>query len=75
MQPDLHAPMHTPAHAPATTEALTISFSQALPLTGLSRNTLYSLLKAGKVPGARKLGNTWRFHRVTLLGWLGQQHS
>ena len=72
MQPEPRNPIHASAHAPASTEALTISFSQALPLTGLSRNTLYSLLKAGKVPGARKLGNTWRFHRMTLLGWLGQ---
>ena len=45
------------AKAPAS-EALTLSFSQALPLTGLSRNTLYSLLKAGEVPGARTLGTT-----------------
>jgi len=62
-------------HASGPSEALTLSFSQALPLTGLSRNTLYSLCKAGQVPGARKLGNTWRFHRTTLLGWLGQEGS
>ena len=54
-------------------ESLTLSFSEALPLTGLSRNTLYSLLKARKVPGASKLGNTWRFHRATLLAWLAGQ--
>ena len=50
-------------------------FSQALPLTGLSRNTLYSLLKAGEVPGARKLGNTWRFTRTTFFDWLGYKVS
>ncbi len=75
MQPELRVSMHVAAHTPGTTEALTISFSQALPLTGLSRNTLYNLLKTGKVPGARKLGNTWRFNRATLLGWLGHQDS
>lgn len=63
MQPDLRA------------QSLTLSFSQALPLTGLSRNTLYSLLRAGQVPSARKLGNTWRFHHATLLGWLGDKSS
>lgn len=75
MQPDLRTSMHASVHALTPTEALTISFSQALPLTGLSRNTLYSLLKAGQVPGARKLGNTWRFHRTTLLGWLGHKDT
>lgn len=75
MQPDLRSAMHAQVQASGPTEALTISFSQALPLTGLSRNTLYNLLKAGQVPGARKLGSTWRFHRATLLGWLGHQDS
>jgi len=49
---------------------LTIAFDEALALTGVSRNTLYTLVKKGGVPGARKLGNTWRFHRETLLEWL-----
>jgi len=75
MQPDLRTSVHASVRGSMPTEALTISFSQALPLTGLSRNTLYSLLKAGQVPGARKLGNTWRFHRATLLGWLGHKDS
>jgi len=63
------------ANAPASgsSEALTLSFSEALPLTGLSRNTLYSLLRAGEVPGARKLGNTWRFTRTTFYDWLGHK--
>ena len=75
MQPEFRASMHVPAPPSGPTEALTLSFSQALPLTGLSRNTLYSLLKAGEVPGARKLGNTWRFNRMLLLGWLGHTGS
>ena len=65
----------TKSPASGSSEALTLSFSQALPLTGLSRNTLYSLLKAGEVPGARKLGNTWRFTRTTFFDWLGYKVS
>jgi excisionase family DNA binding protein len=67
--------MKAKAPASGSSEALTLSFSQALPLTGLSRNTLYSLLKAGEVPGARKLGNTWRFPRTTFFDWLGYKVS
>jgi len=59
----------------ATSESLTLSFSEALPLSGVSRNTLYSMVKAGKVPGARKLGGTWRFYRAKFLAWLGDSDS
>lgn len=51
-------------------ESLTITFREAVVLTGLSRNTLYKLVKAGEVPGAQKLGNWYRFHRALLLAWL-----
>jgi excisionase family DNA binding protein len=49
---------------------LTISFREALALTGLSRNTLYKLVKANKVPGAQKLGGWIRFHVGLLHEWL-----
>lgn len=49
---------------------MTIAFHEAQLLSGLSRNTLYRLLRAKKVPGAQKLGGTWRFHLQTLVEWL-----
>lgn len=49
---------------------LTIGFEEALALIGVSRNTLYGLARKGEIPGVRKLGNTWRFHREVLLEWL-----
>lgn len=54
----------------STHTPLTIAFDEALGLIGVSRNTLYALLKKGKIPGARKLGSTWRFHREVLIEWL-----
>jgi excisionase family DNA binding protein len=54
----------------STHTPLTIAFDEALALIGISRNTLYALVKKGKIPGARKLGSTWRFHREVLLEWL-----
>ena len=56
--------------SPETSGSLTISFREALELTGLSRNTLYRLVKANKVPGARKLGGWIRFHVGMLHAWL-----
>jgi len=49
---------------------VTISFSEALAIIGVSRNTLYKLISGKVIPGVRKLGGTWRFHRQTLLDWL-----
>ncbi len=63
--------MNAKAPESRSSEVLTLSFSQALPLTSLSRNTLYGLCRDGQVPGARKLGHTWRFNRALLMGWLG----
>ena len=53
-----------------TSGALTINFREALALTGLSRNTLYRLVAANKVPGAQKYGGWIRFHVGKLHAWL-----
>ena len=63
----------TKVAAPASEEPASqvmISFREALVIIGVSRNTLYSLLGRKVIPGVRKLGGTWRFHRQTLLDWL-----
>ncbi|MCB9754489.1 MAG: helix-turn-helix domain-containing protein [Myxococcales bacterium] len=39
-------------------------------MTPFRRNKLYRMAKNGEIPGARKLGGTWQFHRETLLAWL-----
>jgi excisionase family DNA binding protein len=53
-----------------TTTAELLDFDQARHLLALSRNTLYRLLRAGEIPGARRVGKAWRFHRATLLHWI-----
>lgn len=54
-----------PRHVPVT-----IGFEEARSLIGVSRNTLYGLARKGEIPGVRKLGSTWRFHRDVLIEWL-----
>ena len=56
--------------SPETSRSLTINFREALALTGLSRNTLYRLVAANKVPGAQKYGGWIRFHVGKLHAWL-----
>lgn len=57
-------------HVVRPIESLTIDFQEARQLTGVSRNTLYKLVQRGLIPGAQKLGGTWRFHREKLVGFL-----
>ena len=58
------------ARSASTPQPLTIGFREALALTGFKRNTLYRLLRGGYVPGAQKIGGTWRFNRAILVQWL-----
>jgi len=51
-------------------EAEYLSFREALAILRVSRNTLYRLVNAGEIPGARRVGRAWRFHRASLNRWL-----
>ena len=44
---------------------------QASDLLRVSKTTLYSLSKRGKLPG-RRIGREWRFVRSNLLDWISQ---
>jgi predicted site-specific integrase-resolvase len=39
---------------------------------GISRNSLRLAAKAGKVPGARKVGGRWFIHRATFERYFAQ---
>lgn len=32
--------------------------------------TVYEHLKAGIIPGAKKIGGSWRIHRDTVIEWI-----
>lgn len=66
--PDHPRPADEPQLPAASVDLL--DFDQARRLLGLARNTLYRLLRAGEVPGARRVGKLWRFHQPTLLHWI-----
>lgn len=38
-------------------------------LLGVSKYTIYRLVKLNKLPAAR-VGNKWRFHRETIIEWV-----
>jgi excisionase family DNA binding protein len=36
----------------------------------VNRKTIYEAVKAGEIPGARRIGGTIRIHKPTVLTWL-----
>lgn len=54
-------------HPSVTPEVMTIS-DLAVYLQ-VSRSSLYKLVQRGSVPG-HKVGRHWRFHKVSIDGWL-----
>jgi len=54
-------------HPPTTPEVMTIS-DLAVYLQ-MSQSSLYKLVQRGSVPG-HKVGRHWRFHKVSIDGWL-----
>lgn len=46
-----------------------LSSAEARELLRISKNTLYRNAGAGRIPGALKVGGTWRFRRSALLRW------
>ena len=54
----------------AQPEAELLSFREALALLKVSRNTLYRLIHTGTIPGVRRVGRAWRFHRASLIRWV-----
>ena len=50
------------------TEYLTIS--ETAELLRLGERTVYSMLRAGRLPGAAKVGGKWRIDRQALVAWM-----
>ena len=38
----------------------------------IPKSTLYKLVREGKIP-AQKVGRHWRFHKETIVRWLGNR--
>jgi excisionase family DNA binding protein len=55
-----------------TSDILTVD--EAAELLKIPRSSVYKLAQEGKLP-AQKVGRHWRFHRLTLLGWISGQVS
>ena len=46
-----------------------LTVPEAARLVRVAEMTVYSLARAGQLPGAIKVGNQWRIERACLLDW------
>lgn len=54
-----------PAELPAI-----ITVDEASALLRVSKKAVYDMLRRDQLPGARKVGRSWRMHRDTILDWI-----
>lgn len=47
-----------------------LTVDEVASLLRLNRKTVYEALARGEIPGARRIGRTYRIARSALLGWL-----
>lgn len=65
---DLRPPPALPDENPDPPALLDIT--EAGQLLRISRTSMYRHARAGRIPGALKVGGAWRFSRAILLRWL-----
>ena len=44
-------------------------------LLRLNRKTVYDAIKAGEIPGVRRIGTRYRISRSAVLSWLAEGHG
>ena len=49
---------------------LLLNVAEMAQLLRLAEWTVYELLRQDKIPGARKVGRSWRVHRDIFLKWI-----
>lgn len=57
----------------ADPEVLTVA--EVAKLLRFNVKYMYELLSQGKIPGARRVGQSWRIHRATVLAWLSSDQQ
>jgi len=68
------APTGSPASDPGTPDAAApspiLTVDELAALLRLNRKTVYDALSRGEIPGARRVGSTYRILRAVVIEWL-----
>jgi excisionase family DNA binding protein len=61
----------SPDSAPAVSTMLTVlTVDELATLLRVNRKTVYDALSRGEIPGARRVGSTYRILRAAVIDWL-----
>lgn len=63
-------PVGLPAAAEAAVESPILTVDELAALLRLNRKTVYDALSRGEIPGARRVGSTYRILRAAVIDWL-----
>lgn len=59
-----------------TSLPILMTVTEVADLLRVSTKAVYDMVRRGQLPGARKVGGSWRFHRDKLLDWIaGESES
>jgi excisionase family DNA binding protein len=66
-----------PMHASPSTEAMpsVLTVDELATLLRVNRKTVYAALSRGEIPGAKRIGATYRIHRDAVLEWLASSQD
>ena len=59
-----------PLAAPVAPESAVLTVDELATLLRVNRKTVYDALSRGELPGARRVGSTYRILRAAVIDWL-----
>lgn len=59
-----------PAEASVSSEFAVVTVEELAALLRVNRKTVYDALSRGEIPGARRVGTTYRILRAAVIDWL-----
>ncbi len=64
------SPVPEPSATGVAPESLILTVDELAALLRLNRKTVYDALSRGEIPGARRVGSTYRILRAAVIDWL-----
>ena len=69
------AEMPSPDEAHASREKAILTVDELADLLRLNRKTIYEAIDRGEIPGVRRIGESYRIHRATVLEWFASSQG
>ena len=64
------SPANDPLAEPVPPDSAVLTVDELAALLRVNRKTVYDALSRGEIPGARRVGTTYRIWRAAVIDWL-----